>query len=264
MGKDRFEVARLHAGDLGVVAKLKSAHTNDTLCDMSRPVILEKIAFPKPEIAVAILGEGRGDGDKLGEVLPKLHEEDPTFVTEFDPELHQTIARGLGELHLAVQMERMKRKYGVAVRMEQPRIAYRETITMEAEGQGRPQETIGGPRPVRGLLDPAQTTSGGEGVRIRQFHQGRGDPNEVRPLRGQGDPGGGCSGSPRRFSVRRLRGAVLRWLLPLGGLRATSPSSWPVPARSKNVLGKVSARNPGAYHRDHGDHTRRFRWRHHE
>ena len=144
MGKDRFEVAKLHAGDLGVVAKLKGAHTNDTLCAMSRPVILEKISLPKPEMAVAILGEGRGDEDKLGEVLPKLHEEDPTFLVEFDAELHQTIARGLGELHLAVQMERMKRKYGVAVRMEQPKIAYRETITKEADGQGRHKKQSGG------------------------------------------------------------------------------------------------------------------------
>ena len=144
MGKDRLEVAKLHAGDFGVVAKLKGAHTNDTLCDMSRPVVLEKITFPKPEIAMAILGEGRGDEDKLGEVLPKLHEEDPTFLAEFDPELHQTIARGMGELHLAVQTERMKRKYGVAVHMEQPKIGYRETITREAEGQGRHKKQSGG------------------------------------------------------------------------------------------------------------------------
>ena len=144
MGKDRFEVAKLHAGDLGVVAKLKGAHTNDTLCDMSRPVVLEKITFPRPEIAVAIRGEGRSDDDKLGEVLPKLHEEDPTFLAEFDPEIHQTIARGLGELHLTVQMERMKRKYGVAVHMEQPKIGYRETITKEAQGQGRHKKQSGG------------------------------------------------------------------------------------------------------------------------
>ena len=144
MGKDRFEVAKLHAGDLGVVAKLRSAHTNDTLCDMSRSVILEKIAFPKPEIAMALRGEGRGDEDKLGVVLPKLHEEDPTFVAEFNPELHQTIARGLGELHLAVQMERLKRKYGVSVLMEQPKIGYRETITKEAQGQGRHKKQSGG------------------------------------------------------------------------------------------------------------------------
>jgi elongation factor G len=144
MGKDRFEVGKLHAGDLGVIAKLKGTHTNDTLCDISRPVILEKIAFPRPEIAVAIRGEERGDEDKLGEVLPRLHQEDPTFLAEFDPELHQTIARGLGELHLAVQIERMRRKFGVSVRMEQPKIGYRETITQEAQGQGRHRKQSGG------------------------------------------------------------------------------------------------------------------------
>ena len=144
LGKERIEVAKLHAGDLGVVAKLKGAHTNDTLCDLSRPVVLEKIDFPKPEIAVAIKGLTRSDEDKLGEVLPKLHEEDPTFVAEFDAELHQTIAQGLGELHLAVQIERMKRKYGVSVEMEQPKIGYRETITKGAEGQGRHKKQSGG------------------------------------------------------------------------------------------------------------------------
>ena len=159
---------------------------------MSRPVILEKIAFPKPEIAMAILGESRSDEDKLGEVLPKLHEEDPTFLAEFDPELHQTIARGTGELHLTVQIERMKRKFGVAVHMEQPKIGYRETITREAEGQGPAQEAVGRTRPVRGLLDSAQATCCGRGVRIRQVHQGRSDPDQVHPFRRQGHSGGGC------------------------------------------------------------------------
>ena len=86
----------------------------------------------------------RADEDKLGEVLPKLHEEDPTFSASFDSELHQTIARGVGELHLDVQFERMARKYGVKVVTEQPRIAYRETITKEAKGQGRHKKQSGG------------------------------------------------------------------------------------------------------------------------
>jgi elongation factor G len=144
MGKDRFEVAKLHAGDIGVVAKLKDSHTNDTLTSPSRPVVLEKIALPKPEIAVAIKGTERHDEDKLGEVLPKLHEEDPTFIAEFDAELHQTICRGLGELHLDVQLERMKRKYGVSVETAQPKIAYRETITKGAQGRGRHKKQSGG------------------------------------------------------------------------------------------------------------------------
>ncbi|MDH5758994.1 MAG: elongation factor G [Gemmatimonadota bacterium] len=143
-GKERHEVAALHAGDIGVVAKLKHTHTNDTLCDKDRPVALRKVDLPKPDIAVAIRGETRNDEDKLGEVLPRIHEEDPSFVSEFNSELHQTIARGLGELHLEVQFERMARKYGVKVLTEQPKIAYRETLTAKAEGQGRHKKQSGG------------------------------------------------------------------------------------------------------------------------
>jgi elongation factor G len=144
LGKDRFEVETLHAGDIGVVAKLKHTHTNDSLCDKSRPIALAPVEFPKADISVAIKGAARHDEDKLGEVLPKIHEEDPTFSARFDGELHQTIARGVGELHLEVQFERMKRKYGVEVVTEQPKIAYRETITAKAEGQGRHKKQSGG------------------------------------------------------------------------------------------------------------------------
>ena len=87
---------------------------------------------------------GRGDDDKLGEALAKIHEEEPTFSHEFNAELGQTICRGLGELHLNVQFERMKRKYGVSVETEAPKIAYRETITRTAEGQGRHKKQSGG------------------------------------------------------------------------------------------------------------------------
>jgi elongation factor G len=144
MGKERHEVATLHAGDIGVVAKLRHTHTNDTLCTKGAKVTLDPIAFPPADIAVAIRGVTRADEDKLGEVIPKLHEEDPTFSASFNSELHQTIARGVGELHLDIQLERMARKYGVKVETEQPRIAYRETITKAAEGQGRHKKQSGG------------------------------------------------------------------------------------------------------------------------
>ncbi len=144
LGKERLEVARLHAGDIGVVAKLKDSHTNDTLSSPDRPLVLQGIEFPRPDIAVAVKGVSRSDEDKLGEVLQKLHEEDPTFHSEYNPELGQTIARGLGELHLEVQFERMKRKYGVEIETEPPKIAYRETITRQAEGQGRFKKQTGG------------------------------------------------------------------------------------------------------------------------
>jgi elongation factor G len=144
MGKERHEVTTLHAGDIGVVAKLKHTHTNDTLGAKGGAKTIEPIVFPPADIAVAIKGVGRSDEDKLGEVLPKLHEEDPTFSAAFNGELGQTIARGVGELHLDIQFERMARKYGVHVETEQPRIAYRETITSQAEGQGRHKKQSGG------------------------------------------------------------------------------------------------------------------------
>ena len=144
LGKERLEVPKLHAGDIGVVAKLKDSHTNDTLSAGDRLLTVEGVAFPKPDISVAVRGASRADDDKLGEVLAKIHEEEPTFIHEFNAELGQTICRGLGEIHLNVQFERMKRKYGVSVETEAPKIAYRETITRTAEGQGRHKKQSGG------------------------------------------------------------------------------------------------------------------------
>ncbi|MDZ7780754.1 MAG: elongation factor G [Gemmatimonadota bacterium] len=144
LGRDRVEVPRLHAGDIGVVAKLKHTHTNDTLCSKERRIALEAIEFPAADIAMAIRGVSRNDEDKLGEVIPKLRDEDPTFSAAFDSELHQTIARGVGELHLEIQLERMARKYGVTVETEQPKIPYRETLTTTGDGQGRHKKQSGG------------------------------------------------------------------------------------------------------------------------
>ena len=144
LARDRVEVEALYPGDIGVVAKLKSTRTNDTLAAPGADVILAGIDFPSPDISVAVHGATRADEDKLGEALGRLHDEDPTFTAEFNSELRQTIARGMGELHFLVQFERLKRKYGVSVDTETPRIAYRETITAEAEGQGRFKKQTGG------------------------------------------------------------------------------------------------------------------------
>src|SRR5690606_15624396 len=143
-GKERVEVEMLHAGDIGVVAKLKNTHTNDTLCSPDRPLVIAPISFPEPDIAVAIRAASRADEDKIGNGLAKLHEEDPTFHFGYDPEIRQTIIRGLGELHLDIQIERLQRKYGVQVTTEQPRIPYRETIRKVAEGQGKHKKQTGG------------------------------------------------------------------------------------------------------------------------
>jgi elongation factor G len=141
---ERQDVDRLHAGDIGVVAKLKDTHTGDTLCAQGRGLVLEGIEFPSPDIAIALRVASRGDEDKLGNGLNRLQEEDPTFTAAYDAELQQTIARGLGELHLTVALEKLARKSGVSVKTERPKVPYRETITRSAEGQGRYKKQSGG------------------------------------------------------------------------------------------------------------------------
>jgi elongation factor G len=143
-GKERLEVPRLHAGDIGVVAKLKNTGTNDTLSAADRPVLIEGTRFPEPDISIAVRAASRSDEDKLGTGLSRLASEDPTFQYGYEPELRQTIIHGLGELHLEVQLERLKRKYGVEVTTEEPRIPYRETIRKTAEGQGKHKKQTGG------------------------------------------------------------------------------------------------------------------------
>lgn len=143
-GPDRSDISRLHAGDIGVVAKLKDTHTGDTLCKLGRSTRLAPIEWPSQDSSIAIYPAARGEEDKLANGLSRLHEEDPTFSAAFDPEVGQTIARGLGELHLSVALERLHRKFGVKVETEQPRIPYRETITKQAEGQGRYKKQTGG------------------------------------------------------------------------------------------------------------------------
>lgn len=127
-GKDRKDVSKLLAGDIGAVVKLKDTHTNNTLSSKAFPVILPAIPFPEPVITMAILARTKGDEDKIATGLHSLHEEDPTFVMKVDPELHQTVISGQGELHLGIITRRLKAKYGVEVEMVEPKIPYRETI----------------------------------------------------------------------------------------------------------------------------------------
>src|SRR5262249_18599986 len=137
VGKDRADAKVVHAGDLVAAVKLKSTHTGDTLADKARPVVLPRIPFPEPVMAEAIRPKAKGDGDKPGTALARVHEEDPTFRAEVDGVMHQTLVRGQGDLHLEVSLERIKRRYHVDVEMAKPRVAYRETIRTKAQGEYR-------------------------------------------------------------------------------------------------------------------------------
>ncbi|HEX4574713.1 MAG TPA: elongation factor G [Gemmatimonadales bacterium] len=144
VGKDRVEIAELHAGDLGVVAKLRDTHTNDTLSTKDVPIVLRKIPFPEPVITEAIEVRQRGEEEKLSNGLHKLHEEDPTFQHEYNGELQQMLIRGLGERHLEIIVGRLARKFGVHALITKPKVAYRETFKGKAEGQGKHKKQTGG------------------------------------------------------------------------------------------------------------------------
>ncbi|HKP15643.1 MAG TPA: elongation factor G [Gemmatimonadaceae bacterium] len=144
LGRDRIEVPRLHAGDIGCVAKLRNTHTNDTLSTRAHPVRLEQIGFPQPLVQMAISPVNRTDEEKLQSGLHRLHDEDPSFESHWNAETHETLVSGLGERHLEVVLAKLKRKFGVAAELNRPRIAYRETIRARAEGQGRHKKQSGG------------------------------------------------------------------------------------------------------------------------
>ena len=144
VGKDRTEVAELHSGDIGVVAKLRDTHTNDSLATRDKPIVLPKIPFPDPVITVAIEVKQRGEEEKLSNGLHKLAEEDPTFHHEYSGELGQTLIRGLGERHLEIVVGRLARKFGVHALLQKPKVAYRETLRGKAEGQGKHKKQTGG------------------------------------------------------------------------------------------------------------------------
>jgi len=133
----RTEVKEVYAGDIAAAVGLKDTVTGDTLCEEDFPVILESMHFPEPVIHVAIEPKTKQDQEKMGAALMKLAEEDPTFKTYTDKETGQTIIAGMGELHLDIIVDRLKREFKVEANVGQPQVAYRETITKTAEVEGK-------------------------------------------------------------------------------------------------------------------------------
>jgi len=143
-GKTQKNVETLGPGEIGVVAKLKDTLTGDTLADEASPFELPRITFPEPAINFAIQPKTRGDEDKISNALARISEEDPTVHYHFDPETKQLLVSGVGNLHVEMVVERMKRKYNVDVNLLPPRIPYKETVKGRAEGQGKYKKQTGG------------------------------------------------------------------------------------------------------------------------
>ncbi len=143
-GKTRKNVDHVGVGDIGAVVKLKNTHSSDTLSDARDTIILLGVEVPDPVHRIAVTPKAKGDEEKLSSGLHSLHEEDPSFMASFDPELKQTIVAGQGELQINIILKRLKDKYGVEVETETPGIPYRETIRKAHEGQGKHKKQSGG------------------------------------------------------------------------------------------------------------------------
>lgn len=140
----REEVEQVFAGEIAAAVGLKGTATGQTLCDVDHPIVLENIVFAEPVISQAIEPKTKGDQEKMGMALSKLMEEDPTFHVHTDTDTTQTIIQGMGELHLEIMVDRMKREYGVEVTVGRPQVSYREAIRGAAEGEGKYVKQSGG------------------------------------------------------------------------------------------------------------------------
>ena len=140
----REDIKQVYAGDIAAAVGLKSVATGDTICDHQHPVVLEAIVFPNPVIALAIEPKTKADQEKLGQGLAKLTREDPTFRVRTDEETGQVVISGMGELHLEIIVDRLRREFGVAATVGRPQVAYREALTKSAEAEGRHVKQTGG------------------------------------------------------------------------------------------------------------------------
>ena len=140
----REEIKEVNAGDIAAAVGLKSVTTGDTLCDEKKPIILEKMEFPEPVISLAIEPKTKADQEKLGQGMAKLMAEDPTFRVRTDDQTGQVVIAGMGELHLEIIVDRLKREFGVEASVGKPQVAYREALTRPAEGDGLFKRQTGG------------------------------------------------------------------------------------------------------------------------
>jgi elongation factor G len=177
----REEIERIEAGDIGAVVGLKNAVTGETLCDENFPIIFESMHFPEPVVSVTIEPKTKADENKLSTALHKLTIEDPTFKVKFDSETNQTIISGMGELHLEIILDRLKREFKVDASIGKPQVAYKETITQKAEGEGKYIRQTGGKGQYGHVILEVEPLKRGEGFKFVNKIVGGAIPKEFIP-----------------------------------------------------------------------------------
>ena len=183
---DREEVKEVYAGEIAAIIGLKDTRTGDTLCAIERPVILEKIEFPEPVVSLRIEPKTKADQEKMGIALRRLSEEDPTFRIKSDQETFETIISGMGELHLEIIVDRMKREFKVEANVGKPQVAYKETVAGSSEAEGKYIRQSGGRGQyghVKIKIDPKER---GEGFEFVSSIRGGVIPSEYIPAAEKG------------------------------------------------------------------------------
>ena len=177
----REEISEVHAGQIAAAVGLKFTATGDTICAQNDPIVLETISFPEPVISVAVEPRSRADQDKLSDALVKLSDEDPTFKINYDDETGQTIMSGMGELHLEILVDRMKREFNVEGSVGRPRVAYRETVRKAAGGVGRFVRQTGGHGQFGHVVLEMEPGEAGSGIVVEDKITGGSIPREFIP-----------------------------------------------------------------------------------
>jgi len=176
----REEIDSIGAGDIAAVVGLKSTFTGHTLSDPAKPVLLESIEFPEPPVSIAVEPKTKADQEKMGVALQRLAEEDPTFRIHTDDETGQTIMSGMGELHLDILVDRMKREFNVEANVGEPQVAYRETIRGTTEAQGKHAKQSGGRGQYGDVWIRFEPTESGDGFEWVDAIKGGVVPQEYR------------------------------------------------------------------------------------
>ena len=177
----REDLSEVKAGDIAAVVGARQTSTGDTLCDQDAPVSLETISFPDPVISMAVEPRTRAEQDRLVDALTKLSDEDPTLEVVYDDEVGQTVISGMGELHLDIIVDRMKREYKVAANVGNPRVAYRETVSRKGRGEGRLVRQTGGHGQFAHVILEVEPLERGNGVEFEDEIRGGAIPREFIP-----------------------------------------------------------------------------------
>jgi elongation factor G len=205
----REEVQEVHAGDIAAAIGLKGTFTGDTLCDPNNQILLETITFPEPVISVAVEPKTREDQAKMGNALQKLGEEDPTFRVRFDDETGQTVISGMGELHLEVIVDRMRREYSVEANTGRPQVSYRETIRKPTRAEGRFVRQTGGRGQYGHCVLEVEPLEPGSGFQFEDKIVGGAIPREYIPAVRRGVQGQLSSGVRAGYPVVDVGVAVV-------------------------------------------------------